>query len=74
MSKNDESWMVSDDSRVTLLIVASLTDDYRGAIYDQNKFIVQVTDVAEATVAIVMLAQSKLFEQNVKKKSPKIMR
>ena len=57
MSKIDASRIVSDDSRVTLLTVASLTDDYRGAIYDQNKFIVQVTDVAEATVAIVMLAQ-----------------
>ncbi len=33
-----------DDSRVTLQIVASLTDNSRGVIYDQNMFVVQATD------------------------------
>ncbi len=42
MSVNDASRIVIDDYRVTLQIVASLTDDSTGLIYDRNMFIVQV--------------------------------
>ncbi len=35
--------IVIDDSRVTLQIVASLTDNSTGIIYDRNVFIVQAT-------------------------------
>jgi hypothetical protein len=34
-----------DDSTVTLQIVASLTDNSRGVIYDQNIFIIYATGV-----------------------------
>ena len=44
MSVNDASWIVIDDSRVMLQIVASLTDDSRGMIYERKMFIVQVTE------------------------------
>ncbi len=44
MSENDASRIVIDNYRVMLQIVASLTDDCRGVIYDRNMFIVQVTD------------------------------
>jgi hypothetical protein len=40
---NDTSRCVIDDSRVALQIVASLTDDSRGVIYDRNVFILQAT-------------------------------
>ncbi len=40
MSVNDASRIIIDNTRVTLQIVASLTDDYRGVIYDRNMFIV----------------------------------
>ncbi len=43
MSVNDTSRIVIDDSRVMLQIVASLTDNSRGIIYDCNMFIVQGT-------------------------------
>ena len=43
MSGNDISRIVIDDSRVLLQIVASLTDDSRGVIYNRNMFIVQAT-------------------------------
>ncbi len=45
MSVNDASCIVIDDSRVMLQIVASLTDDSRGMIYECNIFIVQVTEL-----------------------------
>jgi hypothetical protein len=41
MAVNDDSRFVIDDSRVMLQIVASITDDSGGIIYDQNMFIVQ---------------------------------
>jgi hypothetical protein len=41
MCENDASGIVSDDSRVMLQIVVSLTDDSRGIIYKQNMVIVQ---------------------------------
>jgi hypothetical protein len=43
MSKNDVSRIVTDDSRAMLQIVASLTDDSVGIIYNCNMFIVQAT-------------------------------
>jgi hypothetical protein len=39
MSVNDASRIVIDDSRAMLQIVASLTDDSGGVIYDCNVFI-----------------------------------
>ncbi len=47
MSVNDASIILKDDSRVTLYIVASLTDDFRGVIYDRNMFIIQAKDISE---------------------------
>ncbi len=44
MSVNDASRIVIDDSRVMLLIVASLSDNSKGVMYDCNKFIVQASD------------------------------
>ena len=41
MSVNDVPRTISEDSRGTLQIVASLTDDSRGVIYDINIFIIQ---------------------------------
>jgi hypothetical protein len=38
--------IIIDDSRVTLQIVASLTDDSRGVINDCNIFIIQTTDAS----------------------------
>jgi hypothetical protein len=43
MSVNDASRIIIDDSRVMPQIVASLTDDSRGIIYDSNIFIVWAT-------------------------------
>jgi hypothetical protein len=43
MSVNDASRIVIDDSRVMLQIVASLTDNSRGIIYDHNMLTVQAT-------------------------------
>ncbi len=43
MRKNDAFRIAIDNSKVTLQIVASLTDDTRGIIYDCNMFIVQAT-------------------------------
>ncbi len=45
MSVNDTSSTAIDDSRVTLQIVASLSEDSRGVIYNCNMFIVQATDL-----------------------------
>ena len=44
MSVNDASRITLYDSRVRLIIVASLMDDTRGAIYNCNMFIVQATE------------------------------
>jgi hypothetical protein len=43
MSVNDASRITIDNSRVKLQIVASLTDNSRGVIYDCNMFIEQAT-------------------------------
>jgi hypothetical protein len=40
---NDASMIVIDNSRVTLQIVAPLTDNSRGVIYNRNMFIEQAT-------------------------------
>ncbi len=45
MSINDASRVVTDDSRVIIQIVASLTDESRGVIYKCNMFLVQATDL-----------------------------
>ncbi len=45
MSENDAPRIVIDYSRVMLQIVALVTDDSRGIIYDCNMFIVQATGV-----------------------------
>ncbi len=44
MSDSDASRIVTDNSRVVLHIVVSLTDDSGGVIYDCNVLIVQPTD------------------------------
>jgi hypothetical protein len=45
MSENDASRIVNDNSKATLQIAASLTDDSRGVIYNSNMFTVQATDL-----------------------------
>jgi hypothetical protein len=45
MSANDASRIIIDNSRVMIQIVASLTDDSTGNIYDPNIFIAQATVV-----------------------------
>ncbi len=47
MSVNDAPGMVIEDSRVMLQIVASLTDDLRGVIYNHSMFIVQAAGCSE---------------------------
>ncbi len=47
MSVNDASRNVIDDSRVMLEIVAQLTDNSRGIIYNRNMFIEPVIDTWE---------------------------
>jgi hypothetical protein len=48
-SVNDAYRGVMDDSRVTLQIVASLTDDSRGVVYDRKMLIVQATEMASCS-------------------------
>ncbi len=48
MSLNETSRITIDGSGVMRLIVASLTDDSRGTIYDCNMFIVQATVLIRA--------------------------
>jgi len=43
MSVNDACRIIIDDSRVMLQIVASLTNNTRGVIYDCNMFTAQAT-------------------------------
>ncbi len=43
MIENDASSIVTDNSRVMLQIVASLTDDSRVVIYNHIMFIIQAT-------------------------------
>ncbi len=45
MSVNDDFMIVIDSSRVTLQIVASLTDNSRGVIYNCEMFIAHATGV-----------------------------
>jgi hypothetical protein len=44
MSENDTTKTMIDKSRVMVQIVASLTDDSRGIIYNSNMVILQATD------------------------------
>ncbi len=54
MSKNDASRITIDNSRVTLQIVASLTDNSRGIIYDGDMFIVQATwSIVECSTTVL---------------------
>ncbi len=48
MSVNNACMIVIGNSRVMLQIVVSLTDDFRGIIYDRDMFMVQATDVSAA--------------------------
>jgi hypothetical protein len=53
MGVNYASTIVIDDSRVTLQIVASLTDNSRGSIEGGSRFIVQITGMAFATIHFI---------------------
>ncbi len=50
MCLNDASNIVIDDSRVKLQIVAPLTDDSGGVIYNQNMFIVNVLVISSQKI------------------------
>ncbi len=56
MSVSDASRITIDNFRVTLQIVASLTDDSRGTTYDHNTFIAQTTGL--------VVEDKKGFEKN----------
>jgi len=43
MNVDEASGIIIDNSRVTLEIMASLTDDSRGVIYDHKMLIAQAT-------------------------------
>jgi hypothetical protein len=45
MSEKDASRIIIDDSIVMLQIVASLSDNSRGVLYNCNMLIVQATDL-----------------------------
>ncbi len=47
MSVNDASSITIDNSRLMFLVVASLTDDSKGIIYNHNVFIAQATGVSD---------------------------
>jgi hypothetical protein len=52
MSINNVSRSVIAQSRVTLLIVAPLTDDFIGVIYARNMFIVQTSGVQSIEIGL----------------------
>jgi hypothetical protein len=52
MSESEASVILIDDSRMTVQIVVSLTDDNSVIIYDCNVFLVQATLVLDATKVI----------------------
>ncbi len=49
------SQIVIDNSRLMLEIVASLTDDSRGVIYNHNMFIVQATGAETTNLCITII-------------------
>jgi hypothetical protein len=53
MSVNDASKIELDDSRVVLQIVALLTDNSRGIIYECNVFIIQATVVKKRNFSYI---------------------
>ncbi len=60
-----------DDSRVTLLIVASLTVNPGGVIYDHNMFIVQATAALRFKfkligLCVIMVGKLGLYLGNIK--------
>ena len=61
MSVNDASKIPIDDSRVTLQIVVSLTDDSVGVIYYRNMFIVQATGPKFTNWSLPVLQLSQLI-------------
>jgi hypothetical protein len=65
MSVNDASMIIIDDSTVMLPIVASLTDDSKGVIYNCNMFIVLAAGQMEHWV--FMWYKNKLIEGNSEK-------
>jgi hypothetical protein len=67
-SVNDTFRIAIDDSRVMLQIVASLTDDSRGIIYNFNMFIVLATAVSiGATTLSIMTFSITTFNITVNK-------
>ena len=58
MSVNDASRIVIDDSRMMLQIVASLTDNSKGIIYNGNMLIVQAGNNTKGGSITVQLTSS----------------
>ncbi len=54
MSVNDASRIVIDNSRVMLQILASLTDNSRGIIYNRNLFIVQAGNSKGGSITVLL--------------------
>jgi hypothetical protein len=61
MSVNDTSRIVIDNTRVMHQIVASLTDDSRGIIYDCNMFIVQATGYVSRYETLLLVRPNGIF-------------
>jgi hypothetical protein len=55
MSENEASRIVIEDSRVMLQIVATLTDDSRGIIYNCNLLKVQATDQCDSVLKCIII-------------------
>ncbi len=68
MSENDASRILMDNSRVMFQIVASLTDDSRGVIYNVNMFIVQATGLnfmCKAKNQAIQLGRLQALPENI---------
>ncbi len=63
MIVNDASRIIIDDSRVPLQIMASLTDNSRGIIFDRNMFKVQATEIK--TMYLLIRLNCHLERKNV---------
>ncbi len=58
MSVDEASMIVIDDSIVMFKIVASLTDNFRGIIYDYVTFIVQATGLGPHLIVNICMQES----------------
>ncbi len=58
MCAKDDSWVIIGESRVTLQIVGSLTDDFRGVIYYFEMFTLLATRSSTTELIYTNLVQN----------------